>query len=149
MRLNVLPSNVRAKALISILFTVKNQTDFMLINLRAKPFCAKKEAKLKWHVKARKSTFIAEFGTRDVVNAESTISDYLYNLINSYFAGVFRLQRRSCYITAIMNSKYQRLDQRKIAFIKWAVDEDIKIVVSRSHTVIQIGGATGATFGLL
>ncbi len=142
MGLNILACDVRAILLVSIALSVEDQAKLLTLNASSISLRSQEEAQLQRHIEAGQHRSRIRLGARDVVNTQPTLGDYLSDLIEPDLAGIFDLKSTSCHEAAIVRSEYQRLENRPVFRVEWAVDEDVVAILGcrqeRSVFVLRI-----------
>ena len=97
----------------------------------AEPLRAEKDAELKRHIEPRQMRAPVELRARDIVNAQPAFPDNANDLVDPDSAGVVRFERAARHVIALEHREDGRMQQRPVAHIEGAIDEDAAVVLRR------------------
>ena len=118
---------------ITIPFDVENDAALLSLLCVAKSLRTEKHAEFERHVETREPGRRIGFGSRQIVNAEPAVCDDAGDSLDPYFAGVIDFERTARDVSAVVNSKNDRLEKMTIGVVKRAIHEDRVFVPGSTH----------------
>jgi len=125
MRMNVLPGYIRNEISVTITLSVQNQAAFLLLVAWAKALASKKKSQFKWHIEAWKSGIRVQFHGGKIVDPEFAVLNHPLDLRKAELSRVVVFQSTACNKTEITYSEDDRFKNWPVAWIEWAIDENM------------------------
>jgi len=122
---NVLSRNIRNERLETIGFSVEDQAVFTTMRRATKPFCTNEESEFQRHIEARQLRAGIEFGAREVVDAETTLTYEIAYLVDPNLAAVVHFESTSWYESAVHNGEHGCVEKRSISVVEGTINEDV------------------------
>jgi len=125
MGVDVHAGEIRNKFLVSVFLGVKDKQALLALAGRSIVLGAHEDAQLQRHVESRQVVDGIRFGTRKVVNAETTLLDEVVKFLDSRLPAVIKLARGARLKATGANGEDQRAKGLGVFVIEGTVDEDV------------------------
>jgi len=125
MGVNVLSGNIRNETPVTVRLFVQNQAAFLLLVTWSKALASQKKPQFKRHIEAWKTGGRVQFHGGKIVDPEFAVLNHPLDLRKAELSRVVVFQSTACNKTEITYSEDDRFKNWPVAWIEWAIDENM------------------------
>jgi hypothetical protein len=145
---DVLSSNIGDEGAVPVALPIEDQAPFLFLAPLAKALRSEKDPQFERHVESRQIRRGIEVGATEVIDGEPAIRDKVKNPLHPDLPAILDFQSTTGLETAVEDGEDDRLEERLVALIERAVDENALVVPERDDHMRAGEGESASLSGL-